>query len=221
MGPSETDHMQGRFIINVIGKKIDILSRRRLNYLLDCLQQNILETASFKALELFLNDHSHRILLNRHLDSFIICSVYAAASLADTKLTFATIVAAYKTMPHYIDEVFTSIHIAIDTRVTIPEFYNKIFLPFFRNARRNKPGATPRRPYTSLPHGATPSKLGVMTPMTRKLYSTENDFLEAVVSVATSKRLAFPAQLRPSQSSPNLSFRDNRTPLEASGVQKF
>lgn len=135
-----------------------------------------------------------RLLKNRHIDQFILCSIYGICKVAEQEIRFKSIVQEYKNLPHAKQEIFREVYIDPNRSDSIISFYNSVFIQHikmyllqFSPNKDIKPQLSPRpkqSPGYCLPGKKnfiiSPLKESVfkapcspsqMTPATRLLYS--------------------------------------------------
>ncbi|KAJ3128260.1 hypothetical protein HK098_004834 [Nowakowskiella sp. JEL0407] len=183
----------GKHAMQLLFQKIEIMARHRLHCLLAGLQLSGLYDDTWKILESVLRDANARILQNRHLDAFIICSAYAAAALSDKVTSLSALSIAYRDQPQYMDETVESVFLDRNKTVQITEFYNIVFVPFYRQIKK---GGYVTAPPPRFVHGMTPTRMQMMTPLTRKLYNPETSLPTTKQKCATSAKIKLPSKLR-------------------------
>ncbi|KAJ3299951.1 Retinoblastoma- protein 1 [Borealophlyctis nickersoniae] len=121
--------------IQQIFRRIRVLVTARLKIL--CQHLGLQDHMSEKALsyvEWVLSvEHKHGLLSNRNIDIIIICAIYVVIRQGGVRKTFKDIIAQYQNQPQCMDETFRSIFVKQDEpKVDIKTFYNRVFLPIFR-----------------------------------------------------------------------------------------
>ena len=80
--------------------------------------------------------HRYRLLIDRHLDQIIMCSIYAICKVSDQERKFKNITQAYRKIPNTSSEVFKHTKIFdMDggSYDSIIAFYNKVFMQTLKN----------------------------------------------------------------------------------------
>jgi retinoblastoma-associated protein len=77
------------------------------------------------------------LLLNRHIDQLLLCSIYAVEKMKGRNIKFNTIIARYSDLhPHLsesLNSLFFQIKITEDKAENLINFYNKIFIPHMKS----------------------------------------------------------------------------------------
>ena len=98
----------------------------------------------------------YRLLIDRHLDQIVMCSIYAICKVSDQERKFKNITQAYRKIPNTSSEVFKHTKISeMDggSYDSIIAFYNKVFMQTLKNfiLQYSKPSIaeTPKKPEVS------------------------------------------------------------------------
>ena len=104
------------------------------------------------------------LLIDRHIDQLLLCTLYAVGKMAGAKFTFNNIISHYIDLHSSVGDSVTSLffHVKIDDRKTedIIGFYNHIFIPRLKMAicgicQPSGPAKLPPHPSSSVIHSMT------------------------------------------------------------------
>lgn len=79
--------------------------------------------------EIALNEYQWRLLYKRHVDSIILCSIYAIYKMLDQDIAFTKLVDHYQKQPQYDESAVSNLEIGGDEKSHIIVFFNKCFVP--------------------------------------------------------------------------------------------
>jgi hypothetical protein len=136
----------------------------------------------------YLLSEKTELLINRHIDQMIICTIYGVCKLNQIQLTFNAIISAYTEL--YEDEretVISKVWLETGETVDIIKFYNYVYIQPMKVFLINmKKGSVPAKPRIGTLSPASPLRANLpspmlhysslrsspmMTPMTKRLFA--------------------------------------------------
>lgn len=128
------------------------------------------------------------LLVDRHMDQIILCSVYMIAKIKKVEITFGKIIEKYNTQPQSSKSVYTNVRMNDNDSKTIIFFYNQIFIPslesYIQTFKESYTGSNPQQLLSN--HTKSSQSLEIVSPLKHSNFELKShNFLSTPMSKAT------------------------------------